>query len=131
MRNRSNVKVAAAARLTGARTAPEKGSEAPMKAVYVKYEVDPSFAETNAENIRKVMSDLRGSGSDGVRYQSFRQSDGVTFVHFGMYRDQAALDSFTSTPSFQAFQTALKSSKPVQPPAAEWLDIVDASYEIF
>ena len=52
-----------------------------MKAVYVKYQVDPSFAETNAENIRKVMSDLRATGSDGVRYQSFRQSDGVTFVH--------------------------------------------------
>ena len=41
-----------------------------MKAVYVKYQVDPSFAEANAENIRKVMSDLRESGSDGVRYQS-------------------------------------------------------------
>lgn len=48
-----------------------------------------------------------------------------------MYRDQAALDNFTSTPSFQAFQGALKGSKPVHPPAAEWLDIVDASYEIF
>lgn len=102
-----------------------------MKAVYVKYEVDPSFAETNAANIRKVMSDLRDAGSDGVRYQSFRQSDGVTFVHFGMYRDDAALESFTSTPSFQAFQSALKESKPAQPPAAEWLDIVDSSYEIF
>jgi quinol monooxygenase YgiN len=48
-----------------------------------------------------------------------------------MYRDEAALESFTSTPSFQAFQSALKSSKPVQPPAAKWLDIVGSSYEIF
>jgi quinol monooxygenase YgiN len=102
-----------------------------MKAVYVKYEVDPSFAEANAENIRKVMNDLRDSGSNGVRYQSFRQSDGVTFVHFGMYRDEAALEKFTSTASFQAFQSALKGSKPVKPPAAEWLDIVGSSYEIF
>ena len=102
-----------------------------MKAVYVKYQVDPSFAETNAENIRKVMSDLRQSGSDGVRYQSFCQSDGVTFVHFGMYRDEAALDKFTSSASFQAFQSALKASKPVQPPAAEWLDMVGSSYEVF
>ena len=102
-----------------------------MKAVYVKYQVDPSFAETNAENIRKVMSDLRDAASGGVRYQSFRQADGVTFVHFGMYRDEAALAKFTSTPSFQAFQGALKGSKPVQPPVAEWLDLVDSSYEIF
>jgi hypothetical protein len=56
-----------------------------MKAVYVKYQVDPSFAETNAENIRKVMSDLREAGSDGVRYQSFRQSDGVTFVELHLH----------------------------------------------
>jgi quinol monooxygenase YgiN len=48
-----------------------------------------------------------------------------------MYRDEAALEKFASTPSFQAFQTALKASKPVQPPSAEWLDIVDSSYEIF
>jgi len=102
-----------------------------MKAVCVKYEVDPSFAGANAENIRKVMNDLRDSGSNGVRYQSFRQSDGVTFVHFGMYRDEAALEKFTSTASFQAFQSALKGSKPVKPPAAEWLDIVGSSYEIF
>ena len=102
-----------------------------MKAVYVKYQVDPSFADTNAENIRKVMSDLRESGSDGVRYASFRQSDGVTFVHFGMYRDDAALESLTSLPSFQAFQSALKGSKPVQPPAAEWLDIVGSSWDVF
>jgi quinol monooxygenase YgiN len=102
-----------------------------MKSVYVKYQVDPSFVETNAENVRQVMSELRATGSDGVRYQSFRQSDGVTFVHFGMYRDEAALEKFTSMPSFQAFQSALRGSKPVEPPTAEWLDLVDSSYEIF
>ena len=102
-----------------------------MKSVYVRYQVDPSFADTNAENIRKVMAELRESGSDGVRYSSFRQEDGVTFVHFGMYRDDAALETLTSLPSFQAFQEALKQSGPVQPPAAEWLDLVGSSYEIF
>ena len=102
-----------------------------MKAVYVRYQVDPSFAETNAENIRKVMRDLRNGGSDGVRYQSFRESDSVTFVHFGMYRDDAAVERMTSMPSFQAFQKALKESKPVQPPKAEWLDLVGSSYEVF
>ena len=102
-----------------------------MKAVYVKYQVDPSFADTNSQNIRQVMSDLREAGSNGVRYQSFRQSDGVTFVHFGMYRDQAALETFTSRPSFQAFQKALRESQPVQPPAAEWLDLVGSSYDVF
>ena len=102
-----------------------------MKAVYVKYRVDPSFAESNAGNIRQVMDDLRESGSEGVRYQSFRESDGVTFVHFGMYSDDAALERLSSLPSFQAFQQALKGSNPVQPPTAEWLDLVGSSYDIF
>lgn len=102
-----------------------------MKAVYVRYQVDPSFADANAENIRKVMEELRSTGSDGVRYQSFREDDGVTFVHFGTYRDQAALDAFTASPSFQAFQSALKASKPVQPPQARWLDMVGSSYDVF
>lgn len=63
-----------------------------------------------------------------------KRAEATTFDRhpdFGMHRDQSALDRFTSTPSFEAFQSALKGSKPVQPPAAEWLDIVDASYEIF
>ena len=102
-----------------------------MKAVYVRYQVDPAFADVNAENIRRVMSDLRESGTDGVRYQSFRESDGVTFLHFGMYRDDAALEAFTSRPSFQAFQKALKESKPAKPPAAEWLELVGSSYDVF
>ena len=102
-----------------------------MKAVVVQYQVSPSFADTNAANITKVMGDLRAVGSDGIRYQAFRQSDGATFVHFGMYRDDAAVERMTSMPSFQAFQKALKESKPVQPPAAEWLDLVGSSYEIF
>ena len=66
-----------------------------------------------------------------MRYQSFRHSDGVTFVHFGMYRDDDALQAFTSCPNFQTFQSAVKESKPVRPPAAEWVDRVAASYEIF
>ncbi len=39
--------------------------EALMKAVCVKYQVDPSFAETNAENIGRVMKELRDAGAMG------------------------------------------------------------------
>ena len=64
----ADVKAAIPAILTDAGPAPEKGPGAPVNAVYVKYGVAPSCAETNP-------------------------------VH--------------------------------PPPAAEWLDLVDASYEIF
>ena len=102
-----------------------------MKAVMVRYTVKPEFADTNAANIQRVMEELRAKGDDGIRYQSFRQSDGVTFVHFGMYADQAALDRMGESEAFAAFQKALKGSGPVSPPNAEWLDIVGSSYPIF
>jgi len=48
-----------------------------------------------------------------------------------MYRDDDALQAFTSCPNFQTFQSAVKESKPVRPPAAEWVDRVAVSYQIF
>jgi len=102
-----------------------------MKAVVVKYTVQPEFAETSAANIEKAMQEYRALADEGIRYQAFRQSDGVTFVHFGMYRDDAALERATAVESFKAFQKALKESGPVSPPSAEWLDLVGSTYEIF
>ena len=102
-----------------------------MKAVRVQYTVKPEYADTNLENIVRVMSALRESGSDGIRYQSFRTDEGNTFVHFGMYRDEASLDAMTSMPEFQAFQAALKASEPLSPPDAQWLDLVGSGHDIF
>lgn len=102
-----------------------------MKAVIVRYQVKESFAETNAANIRRVMDDMQAAGDPGIRYQAFRQDDGVSFVHFGMYADDDAVQRMTSIPSFKAFQSQLKASEPVQPPQAQWLDNVGTSYPLF
>lgn len=102
-----------------------------MKAVLVRYTVKPEFADTNAANVELAMRSIRALGDDGIRYQAFRQSDGVTFVHFGMYRDEAAAERATAVESFKAFQKALKESGPVIPPSAEWLELVGSSYPIF
>ena len=107
-----------------------------MKAVIVRYTVKTSFADENAANIEKVMAEMRELDDDGVRYQSFRLpptegGDGIGFVHFGMYEDDAAVDRMTSVASFQAFQQALRSSGPISPPQAEWLDAIGSSYPLF
>ena len=102
-----------------------------MKAVIVTYTVQEDFAETNAENIRKVMAEMRELADPGIRYQSFRKQDGVTFVHFGMYDDESAVDRMGSVESFKEFQQALRGSNPVSKPNAEWLDVVGSSYSIF
>jgi quinol monooxygenase YgiN len=102
-----------------------------MKAVKVQYTVKPEYADTNKRNIRKVMEDLQEIANPGIRYSSFVLDDGKTFVHFGVYSDQAAMDVLNNLPSFQFFRDQLKASGPDAPPNADDLNLVDSSYEIF
>jgi quinol monooxygenase YgiN len=102
-----------------------------MKAVKVQYTVKPEYADTNKRNIRKVMEDLQEIANPGIRYSSFVLDDGNTFVHFGVYSDQAAMDVLNNLPSFQFFRDQLKASGPDAPPKADDLNLVDSSYEIF
>lgn len=102
-----------------------------MKAINVQYTVKPDYADTNKRNIRKVMSDLQEIANTGIKYSAFLLDDGKTFLHFGIYSDQAALDVVTNLPSFQFFQDQLKTSGPELPPRGDDLRLVDSSYELF
>ena len=102
-----------------------------MKSVNVQYTVKTEYAETNKNNIARVMSDLRELADPGIKYSSFVLEDGKTFIHFGMYADQEALDVVNNLPSFQSFREQLKSSGPESPPKGDDLTLVDSSYEIF
>lgn len=101
-----------------------------MKAVKVQYSVQPSFADTNAANIRKVMDALKANPIDGVTYVAFRLNDNQTFVHIVVARDDAAQAKVSDLPEFKAFQATLKASNPVTPPSPEDLDLVGASFDI-
>lgn len=102
-----------------------------MKAVKVQYTVKSEYADTNKRNIRKVMSDLQEIAHPGIRYSAFVLEDGKTFVHFGIYSDQAALDVVNNLASFQFFRDQLKTSGPEMPPRGDDLSFVDSSYDIF
>jgi quinol monooxygenase YgiN len=102
-----------------------------MKAVKVQYTVRAEYAETNKANIHQVMADLRELANPGIRYSSFVLEDGKTFVHFGVYTDQEALDVVNNLPSFQSFREQLKASGPEAPPKGDDLTLVGSSYEIF
>ena len=102
-----------------------------MKAVIVTYQVKPEFADVNAANIRAVMDEIRAWNDPGIRYQSFTKEDGVTFVHFGMYVDDDAVERMGHSEAFKKFQEALRASSPVSPPKAEWLNNVGAMYNVF
>jgi len=102
-----------------------------MKAVKVQYTVKSEYAETNKANVRQVMADLRELANPGIKYSTFVMEDGKTFVHFGIYTDQEALDVVNNLPSFQAFREQLKASGPEAPPKGDDLTLVGSSYEIF
>lgn len=102
-----------------------------MKAVKVQYTVKAEYAETNKANISQVMADLQELTNPGIKYSSFVLEDGKTFIHFGVYSDQAALDVVNNLPSFQAFREQLKASGPESPPKGDDLTLVGSSYDIF
>ena len=102
-----------------------------MKSVEVQYTVKAECAEKNKANIRQVMADLRELGNPGIKYSAFVLEDGKTFLHFGMYSDQEALDVVNNLPSFQFFREQLKASGPEVPPKGEDLNLIDTSFEFF
>ena len=102
-----------------------------MKAVKVQYTVKAEYAETNKANISQVMADLQELSNPGIKYSTFVLEDGKTFVHFGIYSDQEALDVVNNLPSFQTFREQLKASGPEAPPKGDDLTLVGSSYEIF
>jgi hypothetical protein len=77
------------------------------------------------------MADLRDLTNQGIKYSAFALEDGRTFLHFGMYEDQEALDVVNNLPSFQSFRSQLKASEPEIPPKGDDLTLVDSSFEIF
>ena len=99
-----------------------------MQAVRVQYTVQPSFAITNAANIRMVMDALKAKPIEGVNYVAFRLDDNQTFVHIVVAQNEAARLALTNLPEFMAFQTALKESKPISPPLAEEWNVVGTSF---
>jgi hypothetical protein len=102
-----------------------------MKAVKVQYTVKEEYAETNKKNINQVMSDLRKLNNPGIKYSSYILNDGKTFVHLGIYSDEAAMSVATNLDSFKKFQMELKESQPEAPPKADDLNLVASAYDIF
>lgn len=102
-----------------------------MKAVKIQYTVKESYAETNQQNIRQVMTDLRELNNPGILYSAFLLDDGKSFVHFAMYPDEDTAAIVGNLESFQSFRQQLKESQPEVPPKANDLTLVASAYEFF
>ncbi len=100
-----------------------------MKRVLVRYKVKADKAAENEMFIKKVFEELRQSGPAGLRYASFKQDDGVTFIHIASIETEGGKNPLAETPAFQAFQAEIR-DRCEEPPVAVDLHEI-GSYRLF
>lgn len=102
-----------------------------MRIIRVSYRVRDEFVEVNKQNIEKVMSDLRAMNNPDIKYATFLEPDGKTFMHFAMYPNEETLQILENLNSFNSFRRELKESRPEVPPKQTDLSLVASAYDIF
>jgi hypothetical protein len=72
----------------------------------------------------QVFNELRSSCPEGIRYATYRLTDGVTFVHIATL-ETPEKNPLVALPSFKTFQKELK-DRCVDPPVVTELSAVDS-----
>jgi len=101
-----------------------------MKAVKVQYTVQPDYVEQNKRNIEAVMEALKANPIERMYYSTYQLSNGNTFMHINVAKDQETLSKLGAVPEFTTFRTQLKESEPISPPQSEDLTLVGAGWEM-
>ncbi len=94
-----------------------------MKRIIVRYRVKPHLAAENQALIERVFDELQRSSPPGLRYASFKQDDGVSFVHIAAIETENGENPLPQSPAFQAFQMEPRARCDEQPIAAELEEI--------
>ena len=100
-----------------------------MKRVLVRYKVKADKANENEQYIQKVFEELKQNGPNGLRYASFKQDDGVSFVHIASIETEDGTNPLGETPAFQKFQEQIRDRCEELPVAVDLNEI--GSYRIF
>lgn len=75
-----------------------------MITVIVTYQVKPKFAAQNKQNIAGFLQDFKHLDITAFQYNVYVKEDGVSFVHYSTYRDEAMQKEVLNVPSFKEFQ---------------------------
>ena len=86
-----------------------------MKTVVVRYKVMPEFADENQRLIEQVFSQLAREKPGGLRYQSFRMGDGVSFMHIATREGGPDDSPLAKLDAFKTFAAGIK-DRCVEPP---------------
>jgi hypothetical protein len=75
-----------------------------MSTAVIRYQTKPEAADENQRLVENVFAELALKAPPGVRYQSFRLDDGVSFLHIA-----TGGEALQDLPAFQEFQRDLAS----------------------
>lgn len=89
-----------------------------MRTVMVRYQVRPDAAAENERLIQQVFEQLAREKPEGLRYQSIKLADGVSFVHIASHAGEGS-NPLTRLPAFKAFVAGIKERCVEQPVTVE------------
>lgn len=78
-----------------------------MRTVMVRYQVRPDAAAENERLIQQVFEQLARDKPAGLRYQSIKLADGVSFVHFASHEGPGP-NPLTQLEAFKAFTSGIR-----------------------
>jgi hypothetical protein len=97
--------------------------------IMVRYKVKADRANENQQYVERVFEELRRDGPPGLRYASFKQSDGVSFVHLVSIETESGENPLSQSPAFQAFQAGIRERCEEQPIVTDLEEV--GSYHFF
>lgn len=95
-----------------------------MRTVMVRYQVRPDAAAQNERLIKAVFEQLARERPEGLRYQSIKLADGVSFVHVATH-DGEGPSPLIHLEAFKSFVGGIK-ARCVEPPVTIEAEVVGA-----
>ena len=100
-----------------------------MKRVMVRYKDKADRAAENERYVTAVFAQLANKAPDGLRYVTFKQDDGVSFIHIASIETDDGSNPLSAMPAFNEFAAQIK-DRCEEPPIAVDLHEV-GSYRLF
>ncbi|MEP6823876.1 MAG: hypothetical protein ABI919_03595 [Ramlibacter sp.] len=86
-----------------------------MKTMLIRYKVKPGMADENQRLVEQVYAQLAREKTAGLRYQTFRLEDGVSFLHIATREGGPEDSPLPKLETFKAFVAGIK-ERCVEPP---------------
>jgi hypothetical protein len=90
-----------------------------MRSVIVRYRVRPDRAAENEQLVRNVFEQLARERPDGLRYFTFKEADGVSFVHVAMDERADGTSTLGKLAAFKEFVAGVAERCKEQPVTTE------------